>query len=134
MSDPDINELARKQAVLEERVDSTRKEHTSGYERVITLLEANNTKWEAAEVKRDAKFDALEARMDANASQTRESLARLETNVAKMETRIVLWVVGWVIAVLVLGFAAARYLDDLPPTAAAPPAVAEQAAPAVSQR
>lgn len=74
-----------------------------------------------------AGFDRLAAMMQA-------SEAKLELAIAKMQTRIVLWVVAWVTALFAMGFTALRYLPDPPPTAAAPPAVVDQAPPAISQR
>ena len=127
MSDPDINELAQKQAVLEERVESSRKENASGYDRLVIMMQAS-------EAKRDEQFKAMDAKLDAGIARMEVSAARMDATVAKMQTRIILWVVAWVTAVLVLGFTVQRYLDSLPPTEATPPAAAHQAAPAVSQR
>ena len=139
MSDPDINELAQKQAVLEERVESSRKENASGYERLVTMHASGYdrlvTMMEASEAKRDEQFKAMDAKLDAGIARMEASAARMDATVAKMQTRIILWVVAWVTALFAMGFTALRYLPDPPPTAAAPPAeVVDQAAPAVSQR
>lgn len=123
MTGQDINQLARDQAVLEERVESRHKEHASSFDRLITLFEASDAKREAMDAKMtahmqasDAKFDTLEAKQDAR--------------VAKMTNQVILWLVGWITALFLLGLAVLYEFPPIVVTVSAPPPATEQAAPA----
>ena len=101
MSDPDINELARKQAVQEERGDSMRREYSSGFDRVASEIQQL-----CREIQ--ANFDRLNARMEATEARMEASEARMEAKIAQGQNRIILWVIGWVTGLAVLGYTVVR--------------------------
>ena len=100
--DADINEQARKLAILEERMNSVQTEQRSGFDRLVD-------KFDALQV----KFDALLVEVRAELAKNREEAAKDREEDAKRETRLILTVVSVVgggVAVLVLALAILRYL------------------------
>ena len=128
MSDQDkrdqgINDLARRQAVQEERGDGMRRE----FQQEFRLLREEMQRGFAQLV---ARMEVNEARMEANEAKMDAKVSAIEASVARLHIRIVLWVVGWVTALALLAFAVAeqRYLVDRAPTAAQDAQAAQQAA------
>ena len=157
MTSPDINQLARGQAVLEERMESRHKEQASGLERLATMLasyqaeqktwreateakrdaerKADEARRQADEAKRDAERKADEARWQADEAKRQADFDKWSKDAAKRETRTVIWLIGWVTAMTLLTIAVLNFmlLRDQPPqepkpAAAQPAAIVEEVA------
>ena len=111
--DADINEQARKLAVLEERMNSSQTEQRSGFDRLSDKFDALQMKFEAMQVKFDALLVEVRAELAKYREQTAADAAKKREEDAKRETRLILTVVSVVgggVAVLVLALAILRYL------------------------
>ena len=103
----DMQQLDKKQAVLEERVESRHQEQAGAIDRLITEMRAHRTELQARDAQRDAEMNAM---LTAMRAELDTKLADMRTLIANNGTRLIVWTVGWGTALIGLAVAITRYL------------------------